>query len=1020
MPQTPRGGRMPALVFAAALCVIACPAADAKESAASVNDAEQYIAAGDLKAAVIELKNAVRGSPQDPAIRVRLAQVYLQLEDFRSAEREARAARELSGAESDYFPILADALLRQKKFKDILDLIEPGDRYPVLESKVRTALGIAAAGMRYDEKAEAMLRDAIRLDPSAVKPRIQLARFLNGTNPEAADRVIGQAIAAFPKSVEPLQVKGEMQWARGDADGARHLFDEALKIDPEYLPAHLSRANVNIARNQFAAADEDLNPILQSAPDNFMANYLRGWEQVKQQQYTAADRTFDRISAAFQLFPAGYYLQGAARHGLGQFASAELLLARYLNLVPDDPKARRLIASAALAQHGAPRAIEYLKPMVDKLPPDPATLTLLGNAYMADGKPELALQQFKTAAALDPENPMIKTRAAVAELNTGQPAQGLAQLEEVFAGETGATVAGPTLVLAELRAGHVDKAAEVAASLIKRDADNPLYQTQLGEVRVAQQDYAGAETAFRAALARNPEFAAVTRDLAQLYMATGRTDDAKKAYNDLLSKKANDTTALLGLADIAIVEKNLSEATDLLKTARAAAKFDPTPGLKLVGLYESRRDWNSAKAVAAELSVQFPRDADVLATRGRTQFESGDAKAAISSYKLAHQLAPDSAPILSRYLALLRQAKFFRDAWDVLQQAVPRDPKNTSLKADLIRVDAEIDGLESAVRRAREFARSDPDNSLYDLVSAELYEKAGRAADAVALLEKALAARPADDDLTVALSRLRTRMGDLGKAEAVLTARLKTDPKDIAVNSALAPLYLMTGRPDDARKVYDDVLSQRPNDISALMGIAYVAVGEKRWLEAMEYIKRARSAAPNDPTPGVRLVNLYVLRRDWKNAAATAAELAEKFPTNVDVIDVQARAQIGAGDTDGALSTYKNAYEIAPDSTQILSIYLDSLKAAKNFPEMLTVLQTALRRDPQNASLKGDMIRVAAEIDGVDAGLAAARNFAATDPENSVYDVVLAELYEKAGRGDEAVDLLEKAVAARLWDGSLT
>ena len=76
---------MPALVFAAALCVIAWPAAEAKESATSIKDAEQYIAAGDLKAAAIELKNAVLVSPQDPAIRVRLAQVYLQVEDFRSA-----------------------------------------------------------------------------------------------------------------------------------------------------------------------------------------------------------------------------------------------------------------------------------------------------------------------------------------------------------------------------------------------------------------------------------------------------------------------------------------------------------------------------------------------------------------------------------------------------------------------------------------------------------------------------------------------------------------------------------------------------------------------------------------------------------------------------------------------------------------------------------------------------------------------------------------------------------------------
>lgn len=162
MFQALRGGPLPALVFAAALYMFIFPV-DAKESSASVKDAEQYIAAGDLKAAVIELKNAVLGSPQDPAIRVRLADVYLRLEDFRSAEHEARAARELSGNEADYLPVLADSLLRQQKFKDIIDLIEPSDRAPVLESKVRTAIGSAAAGLGYGEKGRG---DAARRDPA--------------------------------------------------------------------------------------------------------------------------------------------------------------------------------------------------------------------------------------------------------------------------------------------------------------------------------------------------------------------------------------------------------------------------------------------------------------------------------------------------------------------------------------------------------------------------------------------------------------------------------------------------------------------------------------------------------------------------------------------------------------------------------------------------------------------------------------------------------------------------------------
>ena len=133
----------------------------------------------DPKAALITLKNAIRKSPQDPALHVKIARLYFQIGDAASAEREARAARDLKGDEADYLPVLLDAMLARKEFKEIYDLIEPGDRSPVLESKVRTALGTAAVRLGYDTKAEALLRDAIKLDPSVVEPRIQLARFLS-------------------------------------------------------------------------------------------------------------------------------------------------------------------------------------------------------------------------------------------------------------------------------------------------------------------------------------------------------------------------------------------------------------------------------------------------------------------------------------------------------------------------------------------------------------------------------------------------------------------------------------------------------------------------------------------------------------------------------------------------------------------------------------------------------------------------------------------------------------------------
>ena len=88
------------------------------------------------------------------------------------------------------------------------------------------------------------------------------------------------------------------------------------------------------------------------------------------------------------------------------------------------------------------------------------------------------------------------------------------------------------------------------------------------------------------------------------------------------------------------------------------------------------------------------------------------------------------------------------------------------------------------------------------------------------------------------------------------------------------------------------------------------------------------------------------------------------------------------------------------------------LKSAKKLPDAQKVLHAAIDRDPRNTSLERDLIHVEAEIDGLAAGLAAARDFAKSDPDNSLYDVVSAELYEKAGRSEEAAGTIFGRVTA--------
>ena len=149
-----------------------------------------------------------------------------------------------------------------------------------------------------------------------------------------------------------------------------------------------------------------------------------------------------------------------------------------------------------------------------------------------------------------------------------------------------------------------------------------------------------------------------------------------------------------------------------------------------------------------------------------------------------------------------------------------RDPKNDQIKGDLIRVEADIGGMRAGLAKARAFAGEDPGNPLYDIVSASLFEKAGRRDNAFDLLEKAIAAKPSTDALITALSGLYIRTGEPGKAEAVLSTRLQADPKAVAIRSDLASLYLVKKKYDEAIVEFKRALDLDAHNSHALFRMA--------------------------------------------------------------------------------------------------------------------------------------------------------------------------------------------------------
>ena len=155
------------IALAAAVAALACQAAYAKDSDGLRQGGRTICRKGKSqgrrdRAAQCDPRVAARSGSARAARRCLSATRRAD-----AAEREARSALERNGDEADYLSVLMDALLRQDKFAELLDLVEAGRPQSGAREQGQDCARHRRRGTARPDKAEKLLREAINLDPNA-------------------------------------------------------------------------------------------------------------------------------------------------------------------------------------------------------------------------------------------------------------------------------------------------------------------------------------------------------------------------------------------------------------------------------------------------------------------------------------------------------------------------------------------------------------------------------------------------------------------------------------------------------------------------------------------------------------------------------------------------------------------------------------------------------------------------------------------------------------------------------------
>jgi Tfp pilus assembly protein PilF len=126
MPRHATKLKLTAAVLTSALLTVGLSGCNKTQSTDTLlAEAAAYQQKGDIKAALIQLKNAVANSPEDGAARLALGTLQMSSGDNVSAEKELGRARSLGVPAEQVLPVLGKTLAQQGKFKEVLALITP-------------------------------------------------------------------------------------------------------------------------------------------------------------------------------------------------------------------------------------------------------------------------------------------------------------------------------------------------------------------------------------------------------------------------------------------------------------------------------------------------------------------------------------------------------------------------------------------------------------------------------------------------------------------------------------------------------------------------------------------------------------------------------------------------------------------------------------------------------------------------------------------------------------------------------
>jgi tetratricopeptide (TPR) repeat protein len=500
---------------------------------------EAYLQAGDYAKAEVALRRALKGKPESADILHGLGQVYWQQNKPVDALEVLVHAHKLAPENTDIIFLLARVSMSQNYFEDAIPLLESGIKIAPQRGDLYAALGESYFMSGKTEKATEEFKKLIELIPSAGSYAFMGLAYRHLGRFDEARKYFEEGLRKDPRNISCLFNLGYIEERQGNHVKAEQLFQQVLRLNPNFPEALIELANLKIANKKFEEAAELLRRYVKVSREPASGYYKLAMVERSLQQTEASQRdlsVFQTLSKDAKAGPYPYehlfdYVDN--RSSLSPQARTEMDLKQLTDAVnthPDQPQNLYLLAEAYLKLGKTDEARTTIKQLDQISGTDYQTQAGLGVLFARFHLYDDAIQHFQKALAANADSDDVKFDLADAYFRKGAYKEALSAAQQVSA--KGQQDDAYLSLVGDIHAhlGDLGRAAKIFQDAIQRNPDNDQYYLSLSMIEIRQNDLSGAKKTLQEGRARVAGSGKLLWGLGLVAVLEGKTAEAEEHF----------------------------------------------------------------------------------------------------------------------------------------------------------------------------------------------------------------------------------------------------------------------------------------------------------------------------------------------------------------------------------------------------------------------------------------------------------------------------------------------------------